>query len=170
MNQIDSDEIEGRGKIPKRLKVLCILSFIWMGLIVIDSAGGLIGGPGSPEEMKLAKVELAKTITELKKQGADSWIPFVQKIERMGDQMNQSYYLMTTTNLLVYLFGAFGVYLMFNGAKLGFHVYIIYSLLSAATIYMYVSVGNVPLAYPIVSLAMSGLFIIMYSKSLKWLR
>ncbi|MFT6924278.1 MAG: hypothetical protein ACJA1C_003299 [Crocinitomicaceae bacterium] len=170
MNVIDNGEIEVRGKRPTFLTVLCILSFVSMGYSVLTNGFGLASGPSSAEEMQFAKVELAKSIQELKAQGMDDFVPVIEKIARMGEQLNDNHYAISIMSLLVTLFGAYGVYLMFRGAKLGFHIYIIHCLLSVITIYLFVSVANIPMFFPLIGFGLSGLFIFLYSRNLKWMR
>ena len=78
MNEIDNDGIEGRGKRPVFLTVLCVLSFIYMGFGLLAGLVGVVSGPSSSEEMQRAKVDMAKQIGELKKLGMDSWVPTMQ--------------------------------------------------------------------------------------------
>lgn len=170
MNVLDNEDIEVRAKRPGFLTVLCILSFVSMGYSVLTNISGLASGPSSKEEMTVAKVELSKSIQELKAQGMDDFVPVIQKIARMGDQLNDNHYGISTVSLLVSLFGAYGVYLMFRGAKLGFHIYIIHCLLAVLTVYFFVSFANVPMFFPLIGFSFSGLFIFMYSRNLKWMR
>jgi hypothetical protein len=170
MNEIDNDGIERRGKRPVFLTVLCVLSFIYMGFGLLAGLGGVASGPSSSEEMQRAKVDMAKQIGELKKQGMDSWVPTMQKIGRMVEQMNDNHYLSTFLNLIFTLLGIYAVFLMMKGAKFGFHLYIIHSILAIVGVYFYVSAANIPTFVIIVNLTISGVFIFMYSRNLKWMR
>ena len=170
MGEIDDFDIEKKEKRPVFLTVLCILSFVWLGFGVLDSFGDLGSGPSSKEDMKAAKVELAKSISELKKNGMESWVPTMQKLGRMAEDLNQNHYLATIITFLITLAGIYAVYLMMKGAKLGFHMYIVYSLLSIGSIYLFVNPSNVPTFIVMTNVVISGLFIFMYSRNLKWLR
>lgn len=170
MNEIDNGEIDVREKRPTLLTVLCILSFVSMSYSVLTNGLGLAAGPSSAEEMQYAKVEMASSIHDLKAQGMDNLVPVIEKVARMGEQLNDNHYPISIMSLLVTLFGAYGVYLMFRGAKLGFHIYIMHCLLSVITIYLFVSVANIPMFFPLIGFGLSGLFIFLYSRNLKWLR
>lgn len=170
MNVIDNGDIEVRGKRPTLLTVLCILSFVSMGYSVLTNFSGLASGPSSKEEMTAAKAQLSKSIQDSKAQGMDYFVSVIQKVARMGEQLNDNHYPVTIVSLLVSLFGAYGVYLMFRGAKLGFHIYIIHCLLALVTIYLFVSVANIPMFFTLFGFSLSGLFIFLYSRNLKWMR
>ena len=94
----------------------------------------------------------------------------MQKIGRMVEQMNDNHYLSTFLNLIFTLLGIYAVFLMMKGAKFGFHLYIIHSILAIVGVYFYVSAANIPTFVIIVNLTISGVFIFMYSRNLKWMR
>ncbi|MFT6983651.1 MAG: hypothetical protein ACJAUD_002430 [Crocinitomicaceae bacterium] len=170
MNEIDNGEIEVRGKRPNFLTVLCILSFVYLGFGLFGGLGGIASGPSSSEEMQQAKVAMAKQVGDMKNQGLDSWVPAMQKVGRMVEQMNENHYLASFINLLITLLGIFAVYLMIRGGKLGFHLYISYCILATIGVYFYVSAANVPSFIVMFNFVFSGLFIFMYSRNLKWMR
>ncbi len=116
-----------------------------------------------------SKVQMAKSIADLKEAGLDSWIPMMEQIQAMSVQSNDKFYLATTLSFIVASLGAFAAMKMWNGFKQGFHFYIIYCLLSVVSIYLYVSPSNVPSVIVIFNLIFSGLFIFMYSRNLKWM-
>jgi len=66
--------------------------------------------------------------------------------------------------------GLAGIIFMFKRKELGFHLYIIYSLLYVAQSYLFVSPANVPLVLVLTNLGISGIFIYIYSRSLNWFR
>ena len=64
MEELDSDNVERREKRPSFLTVLCIISFVWLGLNALTGLGEITSGPSSEAQMKAGKVELAKSISE----------------------------------------------------------------------------------------------------------
>jgi len=168
-DQLDTDYIEEQKPRPGFLTVLCVLSFISTGLGSISGLFSLISGPNSKEEMLDSKVQLTKSISDLKKMGMDSWVEMMEKIQAMAEDINNSFYLATFIAVVVALIGLFGVFKMFNGFKIGFHIYIIYSLLGIASLYIYVSPANIPTIVVAFNLIVSGLFIFMYSRNLHWM-
>jgi len=168
-----SEEISNVEEVKKRpefLKVICILSFITIGSNLIFGFIGFLSGPQSDEELLDGKVELAKSIGELKKAGMDSMIEIMEQLNRMTVEINDSFYLASILGLIVASIGLFGVLKMWKGMKLGFHMYIIYSLISVVSIYLYVSPANIPSFIIVFNLLISGLFIFMYSRNLHWMK
>ena len=167
-DQLDSDFREEKER-PGFLTVLCVLSFIATGLSLVFGIINLIGGKQNEEQMLESKVQLTKSISEMKKLGMDSWVEMMEKIQAMSVDINNSFYLAAFVSLLISALGLYGVIKMFKGYKIGFHLYIIYSLLSVASLYIYVSPANVPSIVVIINLIIAGLFVFMYSRNLHWM-
>ncbi len=167
-NQIDNfQEQEER---PSFLKVLCILSWISTGIALISGLINLVTGPFSEEKMLEQRVDMMKSIDELKTLEMNGMAELFEKIQRMTESMNAQFYYVQTVSLIVVTIGVFGVFKMWNRSKLGFHLYIIYSLLSVLTVYLFVAPVDVPSVVVIFNLIISGIFILMYSRNLKWMK
>lgn len=167
-NQIDNfQEQEER---PSFLKVLCILSWISTGIALISGLFNLVTGPFSEEKMLEQRVDMMKSIDELKTLEMNGMAELFEKIQRMTESMNAQFYYVQTVSLIVVTIGVFGVFKMWNRSKLGFHLYIIYSLLSVLTVYLFVAPVDVPSIVVIFNLIISGIFILMYSRNLKWMK
>lgn len=162
-------EYQEEQKRPAFLTVLVVLSFISIGISLISGIFGLISGKQSDEVMLVQSVQMAEARSELRKAGLESWTGIYDQIEAMGQQANDSFYLAAFLGMIVSLIGFYGVFMMMKGKKIGFHVYIIYSLLSMGIIYVYISPANVPTILTIVSAIFSGLFIFLYSRNLHWM-
>ena len=117
-----------------------------------------------------SKVEMAKATNDLKDMGMTGLADMMEKFERMSTEINENFYLAGTIGLLTTAIGLFGAYKMWNGAKMGFHAYIIYNLMVIGGIYLYVSPGNIPSIVVIINVILSGIFVFMYSRNLKWLK
>ncbi len=167
---VEIDNIGEDEKRPSFLTAICVLSFITIGSNLIFGFIGLFSGPQSDEELLQAKVDLAKTSSELKTAGLESWVDVLDQLDRMTLEINDSFYLASILGLIVALIGLFGVLKMWQGMKMGFHLYIIYSLISVVSVYLYVSPANIPSFVIIFNLLISGLFIFMYSRNLHWMK
>jgi hypothetical protein len=106
----------------------------------------------------------------MKEIGADSFVDSMQTSIRMFKQVNENHYLAAFISIIVCVLGAYAALRMFKGYRLGFHLYIIYSILSFVSIYAYVSIGNVPTNYVLFGSAISLVFILLYSRNLKWMQ
>lgn len=160
---------ENQNKRPQFLKVLCILSFIFIGISLIGGLIGLFGGKTSEEEMINQKVEMVKAADEMKSVGMDGMAEMFEKIQRMSESINDNFYLVSSVSIVVMGLGLFGVLKMWNGFRLGFHLYIGYSLLSIIQIYFFVSPTDIPTFVVVWNLLFSGLFVFLYSRNLKWM-
>ena len=155
---------------PGFLTVLGILSFISIGMNLALLLFQLISGKPSEGEMLQEKVALSESITEMEDLGMDSFAEFFEKAQAMSEQFNERFYIAISISILTYLIGLFGVIRMWKGHKLGFHLYIIYSLLAIGGVYLYISPANVPALGVIINAVISGIFIFMYSRNLKWMK
>ena len=163
-------EIKGDDKRPQFLKVVSILSFISLGFAFLGNISQLISGPASKEDMLNQKVEMTKSITQLEQMDAEYWIESVRKLIAMSESLNNSFYAVTFLTFISALIGLFGVLKMWKGSKIGFHFYIIYSLISVGQVYLFVSPQVVPTFVVIWNILISGVFVFMYSRNLKWMK
>lgn len=167
--EISNEELD-RGNRPGFLTVLCVLTFISTGIGFISGLISLVFGPSSEEQMLQARVEMTKSISDLKDMGMSSLAEMMQKLQAMTEQINENFYLASILSVITLGIGLYGTIQMFKGVKRGFHFYIVYCLLSIGAIYVYVSPSNIPSWVVIFNLLFSGLFIFMYSRNLKWMR
>lgn len=168
-DELDALEIQERPSRPGFLTVLCVLSFISIGLGLVSGLINLLSGPMDEEQMLASKVEMTASLNELKSTGMDSMSELMMQIQAMSEQINQNFYLASILTLLTLVIGLVGVLNMWKGVKKGFHFYIVYCLLSIGAMYVYVSPENIPSVVVIFNLLISALFIFMYSRNLKWM-
>lgn len=155
---------------PVFLKVLCILTFICTGLNLFFLLLALLGGSPSVEEVEKQETQLLESISVMRENGMDSFAQFMEQMAAMNAYTSEMFYTMLLVNILTAALGLFGAIFMWQGKKIGFHMYIIYSLAAVATIYIAVPVNVVPVIVPVSNLIVSGIFVFMYSRNLKWLR
>lgn len=169
MEENNFEEMETSKPRPGFLTTLCILSFVWIGFTLLMGLISLAGGPTSEDEMMEMKVELAQSKNELRTQGMDGFADMMDQLQGMTEDVNQSFYLASSLNVLITLLGLFAVLRMFKGYKIGFHLYIIYNLAAVGVMYLYVNPAHIPTFIVIFNLFFSGLFIFLYSRNLHWL-
>lgn len=167
-NQLDYNQQPAER--PTFLKVLCILSFISIGLSFIFSLGSVFGGPQSEEEMVAQKVELLEANEELRDNGMDGFADMMEQMTRMNESINANFYMASVVSILALLIGFYGVFSMWQGKKLGFHLYIVYSLISVGQLYLFVSPADIPSIAIIFNLIVAGVFILLYSRNLYWMK
>jgi hypothetical protein len=170
MSELEQQPVNEQKKRPKFLLVLCILTFISTGFEFLGSLLKLVSGPLNNDQMQSQLVSFQEGIDKMKEIGADSFVDSMQTSIRMFKQVNENHYLAAFISIIVCVLGAYAALRMFKGYRLGFHLYIIYSILSFVSIYAYVSIGNVPTNYVLFGSAISLVFILLYSRNLKWMQ
>lgn len=164
-------DVQPEDKRPVILLVAAILSFISIGLSAIGLVISLFIGPMNEDQILESRVDTAKQKTELRNAGGPpSFIRLMDQMQAMAEEANEKFYLATGLNFLTTSIGFIGVLFMMRRRKLGFHLYIVYSLLSLGAMYLYISPQNIPTISLILGLIFSGIFVFMYSRALKWMR
>jgi len=159
-----------KSKIPQLLLITGIISLLGTGSTVLSSLMSIVLGKPSPEEITESKLELAKSLEQVEKNDVQFLEELIRNLQIMLDAMYQNFFLYTFVAAFVAGIGLAGIIFMFKRKELGFHLYIIYSLLYVAQSYLFVSPANVPLVLVITNLGISGIFIYIYSRSLNWFR
>jgi len=171
MNEVlEHNEFQETPKRPVFLLVLCILSFISIGIGFITALFSLITGPSSEEVMRETKVQFTQQMSEMEGMGAHWASEIFRKLIHITEATNAAHYMYTLSTIIILLVGAFGVYMMLKGRKLGFHFYIIYSLLAAVQLYLFVDPKYIPTFMVVTSLFFSGIFVLLYALNLKHLK
>jgi len=173
MNKTDLDLVienaEQSTKPPTFLIVLVILTLLNTGLAFLGGVYSLVVGKPSEKEILESKVQMAKSIVELKKVNLEYFVDLLQKIEGITDAMNANFMMFNLLGIFIALIGAASALMMLFRMKLGFHAYIVYSFLSILSVYAFVAPVNVPSILILLNTIFAGLFVFLYSRNLKWL-
>jgi hypothetical protein len=157
-------------KRPTFLLVLAILSLITIGFALLGNLSGLISGPLSEDEMELVMSESMKILEPLSASGMNDMSDTFEKVFRMQIYINANFYTQTLITIAYLLIGLFGVIFMLKGKKNGFHLYIVYNILSIVAIYVSVPANEVPNIMIGMNVLFSALFIFLYSRNLHWMK
>ncbi|TSJ42489.1 hypothetical protein [Fluviicola chungangensis] len=160
---------EQRRKRPVLLTVLCILSFVVVGFGLLGALFSLISGQPTPDEIDAAYNQIVQMASEMRDKQLTTIADMLEQGAELTVYQQHRYWSVLGINTLTMLTGFAGVLLMFRGKKLGFHLYIIYNLLSVGGTFLIVPSHMVPMASVIMNLIISGLFIFLYSLNLKWM-
>jgi hypothetical protein len=158
-------------RLPQLLLILGIFTLINTGIASLSGVFSVLTGPPSAKEIKKQDLEMAQFIKILKEYDTSpEAMELLEKLQFITKAINDNYVLFTGVSLLISLAGLISVILMFRKNIYGFHLYIIYSLLSSTSMYLIISPADVPSAVIVVNLLISGLFIFLYSRNLTWLK
>jgi len=163
------DKILEKEPRPSFLTVLCILSWVWIGFALLTAFLGLISGPASEEMMLEQTLQWTKLGDELRSVGADGLVHMTEQMVRMMESLNANHYPNTIVTVLDLFIGLVGVIFMWQGRRLGFHLYIVYSILAIVQIYFFVAPSDIPTIGIVFNLLIAGLFIFLYARNLKWM-
>jgi len=156
-------------KTPRGLVILSVFSLINSGFSLLSTLGSLIIGKPDEGTIKEADLELKKQAIEYKKLQLDYLAELLEKLYQMNQAFMDAYYAYYTVLLLVFSIGVAGVILMLKRIKLGFHLYITYSILGIGHLYLFAAPNIIPTPLIVISLFFSGLFIFLYSRFLPWM-
>jgi hypothetical protein len=155
---------------PQMVLVLGILSWIYIGFGLIATLNSFISGPISAERMEETKADMLGLINEAQNNDMASVAEMFAQIQHMQEVYNAHHYVFYGLSLFILAIGLLGVIWMFLGKKIGFHVYIGYSILSVTQIYLFLSPAEIPSVITVFGVILSSLFIFLYSRNLHWMK
>lgn len=164
-NSEQLQEVQPPNKRPTFLKVLCILSFIATGWMVFSSLTGFLSGPLSPDDLEKTFSSIS-SMSSIFGDSKDINLVLEKTIEKQK-LVNANFYLNSFINTVVYAIGFLGVLWMWRFKKKGFHVYVIYSILSLCSIYIIIPISIVLPLEIIQSGVFCSLWIALYAMNLK---
>lgn len=154
-------------KRPTTLKVLLILSAISLAFQLIVQVMNTINGPLNEEQMREQKIEMMAGFTE---ESAELMQGTITEMLALADIGNENFYLISAISLMTIAIGLASLWLMFQMRRIGFHLYVIYSLIPIAdTIYFF---GGMQITTMLIVLfaIVGGVFSILYGMQLKHMR
>jgi hypothetical protein len=165
------ENLEFEDEKPKRpnfLVVLAVLSYISIGLGLLATLFTLISGPSSIEQIEQEEAQLYESIQQMEEAGMDD---IVQIFETSAQQAvyinNEVFYSFNILNLISLILGFMGVFLMMKLKKVGFHLYVAYSLLPIIISYALIPMNLIIGASIITAVILSAIFCVLYGLNLK---
>lgn len=155
---------------PKGLMVLLVLTWVNTLFSIVTTIFTLIFMRPSAQDLEQEKLEMAKSIVELKKLGMDSFVSLLERLQAMTEAMQPYFVQSNLVNVLVLACGAVAAWFMYQRNQLGFHLYIIYNLASVGSIYLFISPSLIPSVIILVNSLLSVVFVLLYAKHLPWLK
>lgn len=143
-----------RGKV---LQVLCILSWIYIGVVFIFNMLAFTGGQANPEEMENRQISLIDFYDGM---GIDK--DTIKELLVIDERTNENFYLNYSSKLVFCLIGFFAVLQMWKLQKMGYYVYIGYALVPIGILYY--MMGDLPSTMQSIvwELIWAVLFIVLY--------
>jgi hypothetical protein len=85
---------------PSFLTVLCILSFIAIGLSFSSGLTSLVAGPLNEDELAEIETKMVELVDELRSNEIEGMAQMIEKIGRMQVAVNEQHYAVNSTNVL----------------------------------------------------------------------
>ena len=169
-NTEQSDKSVVKSRPPRFLFALIILTWCNTGLAIMSSLFTLLMGKPSLEEIKQSKVVLATSMNHMLEMKMYYLATLMQKIQYLTDAMYANFIGFHLVSLTVAAIGSVAALFMFQGKRLGFHLYIVYSLVYLAQTYLFVNPAFVPTEMLVINAFFAFIFILMYSRNLTFLK
>lgn len=162
MSEVLESKEEMKERRGKMLQVLCILSWVYIGIVFVFNLLAFTGGQASPEEMVNRQVSLIDFYDNM---GIDT--ETVKELIAIDERTNENFYLNYSSKLIFCIIGFFAVLQMWKLQKMGYWVYIAYALIPIGI--MFYILGDLPSTMQSVvwELIWSVLFIALYGMQLK---
>jgi len=157
-------------KRPTFLKVLCILTFINVGLGVLGVFIGVMSGKASATELEQSAAAITQMANEIRSNGNASLANMLEQVNDLAFFANENHWMAMGLSALAISAGFLGAVWMYNGKKSGFHSYIIYSIIAVFGVYVYVPSDSIPVFSIVFNSIISLIFIFMYSRNLHWMK
>lgn len=160
-------------KKPTFLIVLLVLTGLSLVSTFFSGVLPMASGPMNNEELAQKELEMAKTVSKAKKLFSDKEMQeqvevatkaAFEKIRFVHTRVFWPYHLLL---LLVFSLGAGAVYFLFHMKKIGFHLYIIYSILAIGMNYLVFPIIMIDTMEIVGSFVVSGIFVLLYGLNLK---
>jgi hypothetical protein len=152
---------------PTTLKVLLVLSLISLSFQLFVQVTNAFNGPMTAEELREEKLEMMSGLTE---ETAALMEGTVSEMMQLVDIGNDNFYLISTVSLLSIVIGLAAIWLMFQMRKIGFHLYIIYSLIPIADTLYFFGGMQITTALIVLYFVVGGVFTLLYGLQLKHMR
>lgn len=164
------DTLNQPKKRPVFLTVIGIISLINLGIAGLGVIFSFLSGPAKSDDVEQYMALNMKNVHLISEQGMPNLAHSMEKMVNFYPITNEAHYLVTTLTLLIVALGLIGVILMFQGKRLGFHLYIISCIVRICSFYIYAPASTVPTFLVMYFFFTSLLFIWMYSRNLKWMK
>ncbi|MEN8927743.1 MAG: hypothetical protein ABF242_01985 [Flavobacteriales bacterium] len=163
---LDQDNLHIENERPSFLTVLCIITFVFSGFLLISSIYGLITYD------ELAQQEaFEQSIIAMQDLGAD--LPGMDEniieLEVFNEEQIENNATLQAVSLVSILLSLLGAFMMYQLKKLGFHLYLVSKVVGLVPLTIFTLSTAVFWAYGIF-LLFTLAFIIMYSRNLKFMK
>ena len=163
---LDQDNLNIENERPSFLTVLCIITFVFSGFLLISTLYGLVTYDelAQQEAFELTIVSMEELGENLP--GMDENI---RDLEIFNKEQMDNNVTLQAVSILSILLSLFGTFLMYQLKKVGFHLYLASKVVGLIPLLIFTLSTAVFWAYGIF-LVFTIAFVIMYSRNLKFMK
>ena len=156
---------------PTFLVVLAVLSFISMGLNFLQYLFSFISGPMNQDTWEVYEATMYESVGQMNDLGWSGMAEMVEQVIQMSYMANFDYFVLNNLlQLIAVLIGGAGVFMMLRLKKIGFHLYVIYSLLPVVIMYLLFPTEVIATFVVVSTLVVSAIFCLLYALNLKHMK
>lgn len=149
----------------KRLIILVTLSISYIGYSLFGQLYSLFQGKLSEDKLETLIAEIGQRYGDLA--SSDTYDTFEKTFQIM--RIQNDYFLMSHfITILGFVLGLLGVMQMFKGKNIGFHFYIIYSIIATFGLFVYIPFSQIPVVMVVTNAFVSFAFILLYYRFRIW--
>lgn len=163
---LDQDSLQIENERPTFLTVLCIITFVFSGIILLSSLYGLFT---YDEQAQIEAFE--QTVVSMESIGPDlpGMAENIRDLEVFNQEQMENNSILQVINLISVLLSLLGAFMMYQLKKIGFHFYLASKVIGLFPLLIFTLSTPVFMAYGMF-LLFTIAFIIMYSRNLKFMR
>lgn len=156
---------------PTFLVVLAVLSFISMGLNFLQYLFSFISGPMNQDAWEVYEATMYESVGQMNDLEWSGMAQMVEQVIQMSYMANFDYFVLNNLlQLIAVLIGGAGVFMMLRLKKIGFHLYVIYSLLPVVIMYLLFPTEVIATFVVVSTLVVSAIFCLLYALNLKHMK
>lgn len=149
---------------PTALIVFGILSWLSLGLGLIGVVSNFLSGPPSDEDIRQQEIEMLSQLTP-EMMVESGWV--VSETVDFLKTTQVKFGLLTAITFVEVIIGLIAVIMMFKLRKIGFHLYIVYSLIALGYWILFFGHNTLGTIMAVISGIISGIFVLLYASQLK---
>lgn len=166
---LDEVDLQVKKHRPTFLTVLCIITFIISGLMLISTLWGIMTFDSSTAEATMEEALIAMEDVVSQPGGDIFGENFLTEYKTTLQEQITYHTALSIISLLSVLLSLLGAYLMFGLKKIGFHLYVVSKLVGLSAIFIITISSMMVFGYAVIGL-LTLAFIIMYGVNLKHMK
>jgi hypothetical protein len=149
---------------PTALIVFGILSWISLGIGLIGVVSNALTGAPTDEDIRQQEIEMLSQLTP--EMVAESGWVVTETIDFLKITQDK-FGILTAVTFIQVVVGLIAVIMMFKLRKIGFHLYIVYSLITLGYWILFFGHNTLGFIMAVISGVVSAIFVLLYASQLK---